>query len=61
MILRTAEWEGLDPAPGDVVRLPGGAVAIVEHVAQGAGPGQWRLDCRPARLIQWEPLPDVDP
>lgn len=54
MILRSTEWEGLPPAPGDVVQLGDGQVAVVRQVAQGPGVGQWRLWCSPARLIRWQ-------
>lgn len=55
MILRTVAWDGLPPAAGDVVQLPDGTLHVVDRVAEGAGVGHWRLECRPARVIQWRP------
>lgn len=52
MILRSTEWDGLAPAPGDVVQLADG-VAVVTGVARGPGVGQWRITAEPARLIVW--------
>lgn len=53
LTLRSAAWDGPAPAPGDVVQLADGTVAVVQLVAAGAGVGQWRLECAPARLIRW--------
>ena len=61
MILRTTEWEGLPPAPGDVVDLPDGERAVVTAVAMGAGIGHWTLTCQPARRIVWNPRPLPEP
>lgn len=55
MILRTTHWDGPAPAAGDVVQLDDTDVAVVQHVAAGPGPGQWRLTCQPTRLIVWWP------
>lgn len=52
MILRSFEWDGPGPAPGDVVRHPDGLYTVVE-VAAGAGIGHWMLVCEPARIIEW--------
>lgn len=56
-VLRTTEWDGPDPAEGDVVQLPGGDVALVEWVARGAGLGQWTLHVSPRRLLAFRPAP----
>jgi hypothetical protein len=53
VILRTTEWDGLDPAPGDVIQLPDDQLAVVTAVASGPGLGQWRIDADPARVITW--------
>lgn len=55
MILRSTTWDGLPPAPGDVVQMAHDQVGIVQSVAQGPGAGQWRLDVEPTRLIVWVP------
>lgn len=55
MILRSTEWDGPMPSPGDVVQLDEHLVAVVASVAAGPGPGQYRIDCRPARLVRWQP------
>jgi hypothetical protein len=54
-VLRSVGWDGLAPAEGDVVRMPDGEHLLVVSVAEGAGPGQYRLDCTPARVIDWRP------
>jgi hypothetical protein len=53
--LRSVGWDGLAPAEGDVVRMPDGQHLVVHAVAEGAGPGQYRLDCTEARVIDWRP------
>jgi hypothetical protein len=53
--LRSAAWDGLPPAEGDVVRTADGQLLVVQAVAEGAGPGQYRLDCTEARVIDWRP------
>lgn len=53
LTLRTVAWDGPAPAAGDVVQLGDGSVAVVQLVAEGAGVGQYRLECAPARLIRW--------
>lgn len=55
MILRSTSWDGLPPAPGDVVQLDADQVAVVTEVAQGPGAGQWRITAEPARRIAWHP------
>lgn len=59
MILRTVEWDGPDPAPGDVLRLsPALTLHLVETVAAGAGLGQWTIEIGPPlRIIEWDPRP----
>lgn len=56
-VLRSSSWEGYPPAAGDVVIDNMGLVYVVEDVAAGPGPGQWRLEVRRARLIRWDPGP----
>jgi len=53
--LRSVGWDGLPPAEGDVVRTPDGHLLLVTAVAEGAGPGQYRLDCTTPRVIDWRP------
>jgi len=53
LTLRSVAWDGLAPAPGDLVDHPDHGPLVVELVAQGPGVGQWRLDCRVPRVIGW--------
>lgn len=53
MIFRSTEWEGPAPARGDVVRH-GETLYVVTDLAQGPGPGQYRLWVELANVIEWE-------
>jgi hypothetical protein len=45
-VLRSFEWDGPPPAVGDRVVTGDGWWRVVA-VAEGPGPGQWRLDVEP--------------
>jgi hypothetical protein len=51
--LRSTDWDGAEPHPGDVVQRPDGTVLVVAEVAKGAGVGHWTLRCHPRQLILW--------
>jgi len=55
LVLRSVAWDGLPPAPGDLVAHPDHGTLLVQLVAAGAGVGHWTLHCTRPRVITWRP------
>jgi hypothetical protein len=53
VVLRSSEWDGPSPSPGDVVEHEHLGELFVNGVAAGAGLGHFTLSCEPMTGRRW--------
>jgi hypothetical protein len=53
VILRSNGWEGPPPAEGDGLQTPDGRTFRVLDVAEGPGPGQYRMEVQECSVFLW--------